>query len=221
MSLLGRVGTWVVQTPSPWAMVASRCDVRAEQAGEDLGLGLAELRELLGDVRDGAVVLAQLLPHGCAAPGRARRGSVTVAGQGLGQGLRAAGDTAVCGSVDDRPVARLELGDPLPGERGDGLAATGLLDEPQRAGGEVVVGLVEGVAAGLGHREQPGRAPAAADGGGPRLALLDQAVGQQGVEVAADGRRGEAHLERQGGGGGGTVLEDGPRDAVPRPVLHG
>lgn len=32
-----------------------------QQAGEDLGLRLAQLRELLGDVGDRAVVLAELL----------------------------------------------------------------------------------------------------------------------------------------------------------------
>ena len=77
------VGTLVVQTPSPWAMVASRWTWLPEQPGEDLGLGLAQLRELRGDVRDRAVVLADLVAVRC----RADRGSVAVGGQRPGQRL--------------------------------------------------------------------------------------------------------------------------------------
>ena len=54
-------GMHVVQTPSPWAMVARRWTWRAEDAADRLGLGLAQLRELVGDVGDRAVLLAQLL----------------------------------------------------------------------------------------------------------------------------------------------------------------
>ena len=39
-------------------------DVAAEDAADGLGLGLAQLGELVGDVRDGAVLLAQLLADG-------------------------------------------------------------------------------------------------------------------------------------------------------------
>ena len=38
-------------------------DVAAEDPADRLGLGLAQLRELVGDVGDRAVLLAQLLPH--------------------------------------------------------------------------------------------------------------------------------------------------------------
>ena len=47
-------------------------DVGAEQPGERLGLGLAQLGELLGHVGDRAVVLAQLLTEGAARAGRGR-----------------------------------------------------------------------------------------------------------------------------------------------------
>ena len=53
--------TCVVQIPSPCAMVASRWTGRAEQPAERLGLRLAQLGELGRDVRDRAVVLADLL----------------------------------------------------------------------------------------------------------------------------------------------------------------
>ena len=71
-------GTLVVHTPSPCAMVASRCTWRAEQPGEDLGLGLAQLRELLGHVGDRAVVLADLLALVRAVRRGLGRGSVAV-----------------------------------------------------------------------------------------------------------------------------------------------
>ena len=46
-------------------------DVPAEQPGEDLGLGLAQLGELGGDVGDRAVVLAQLVAdRGAGSPRR-------------------------------------------------------------------------------------------------------------------------------------------------------
>ena len=58
-------------------------DVAAEQPGENLGLGLAQLRELRRDVRDRAVVLAQLVADGRGA----HRGSVAVLAQRLGKHL--------------------------------------------------------------------------------------------------------------------------------------
>jgi hypothetical protein len=130
--------------------------VRAEQAGEDLGLRLAELGELLGHVGDRAVVLAELLA-GALGSRRASRtggGSVSVARERLGERL---GPGPLGRLLDGRAVAGLELGDPLAGERGDGLAATLLLDEAQRAGGEVVVVLVEGVPPGGRDTEDPRR----------------------------------------------------------------
>src|SRR5215207_6962478 len=190
-------------------------DVGAEQPGKDLGLGLAELGELLGHVGDGAVVLAQLLPRcGCRGAGR---GGVAVGRQRLGKGF---GPATGRGAGDPVAVAALELGDPLPGERGDRLAAAPLLDEAQRAGGEVVVGLVELVATGGCEHEQAGRTAPAADRGGAWRALLDQAVGQQGVQVAPHGRRGEAQGRGEAGGGGGAGLEDGARDPVAGRVLQ-
>ena len=53
-------GMCVVQTPSPWAMVARRCTCVPTSRRDHRGLGLAQLRELGGDVRHRAVVLAQL-----------------------------------------------------------------------------------------------------------------------------------------------------------------
>ena len=88
-------------------------DMRAEQAGEDLGLGLAQLRELLGDVRDRAVVLAQLLPRSRAAarPGASWQRSRRRTAPSASASVRSPGGSR----VDDRAVAGLELADPLRG----------------------------------------------------------------------------------------------------------
>ena len=51
-------------------------DVYAEDSGEHLGLHLAELWELLGDVSDWTVMLAELLTD----RGRQRRGDIAVVG---------------------------------------------------------------------------------------------------------------------------------------------
>ena len=115
-------------------------DVPAEQSGEDLGLGLAQLRELGRDVRDRAVVLAQLVAD---RRGRDRRG-VAVVAQRLGQHLGAIARAPALGS--ELAVAGLELGGAAAGELGDRVVAGRLAQEAQRAGGEVVVGLDERVA---------------------------------------------------------------------------
>ncbi len=176
-------------------------DVASEQAGEDLGLGLAQLRELGGDVGDRAVVLAQLVADRRAA----HRGGVAVLAQRLGEHLGASSGSAASSTV---AVAVLELGGAAAGELGDGFGAARLAQEAQRAGGQVVVGLDERVAAGVGEHEDLGRAAAAAGAVDARLARFEGALGDQVVEVAANGGRGEVEPFGQGGGGGGAVLED-------------
>ncbi len=137
-------------------------DVPAEQPREDLGLGLAQLGELLGHVRDRAVVLAELL----AGTGLHGGGGIAVGGQRLGEHLRL---LARGRQLQQRPVPHLHLGDPLPGELHDGLVATGLGDEAQSGRGQVVVGLVEGVPAGVGQHEDLGGAATAAGAVDPLL----------------------------------------------------
>ena len=74
---------------------------------------------------------------------------------------------------------------------GDRGVAAGLGEEPERLDGQVVVLLVERVAAGLGDREDLGGTAAAAGAVDARLAGLDGALGEHVVEVAADGGGGE------------------------------
>ena len=187
-------------------------DVAAEDQADRLGLGLAQLRELVGHVGDRAVLLAQLLPDRAVAH---RRG-VPLVGEHLSQDLRGA----------QLGVLRSDPLEPLPDERHpagrefpDGVVAPGLGQEPERLDGEVVVLLVEAVATRLGQREDLGRPAAAAGGLAARLARLDGALLEQLVEVAAYGGRGEVEPLGEGRGGRGSVDEDRPGDALTRRLV--
>lgn len=191
-----------------------------EQSGEDLGLRLAQLRVLLGDMRDRAVVLAELFTE-LGIGGAARRSSVPVRGQrlrkGLGTGLR-------LGGLDRLAVALGLRGEARAGERGDGrlallAAARALRDPAQRVGGELVVGLVEGVPSAVGEGEGPGRAATATGAVDALLAGLDDALRGQRVQMPSDGRLGQLQAKGELGRGGRTVVEDGAGDPVAGALL--
>src|SRR5579863_5109502 len=130
----------------------------AEQPGERFRLRLAQLRELGRDVRDRAMVLAELLAAaGPQRRGAGRRGGVTV----RGQRLRERGDLVRAGRRHRRPVPALQFGHLPAGELGDRFWPRRLGEEAERAGGQVVVGVLERAAARVGDREQLGRAAAA------------------------------------------------------------
>lgn len=179
----------------------------AEQSGKDLGLGFAKLWELLGDVRHRAMMLAHLLSGvGCAG-----RSSEPVAGQRLGEHL---GALAFGRGVDQRTITLLEIGDAVAGERPNGVLSPGLGEEPQRARGEVVVGLLELVATGVADREHLGRASAATVTVDALIARLERPLGEQMIEVTAYGRRGQVEPLGQCCRGRRTVLEDAVRHAL-------
>src|SRR5580704_2781701 len=104
---------------------------RAEQPAERFRLRLAQLGELGRDVRDRAVVLADLLADQLGrADGRrgAGRGGVAVGGQRPRECLHPAGEVTRLGH--HWLVPPLEFGHLPPGELGDGLRARRLRDEP-------------------------------------------------------------------------------------------
>jgi hypothetical protein len=118
---------------------------RAEQASERLGLGLAELRVLGGDVRHRAVVLAELLSGGQPSPG-ACRSRIAVHRKRLGEHPDPIGQRR---GRHNRLVPSLELGDLTAGKLGDGFRAGSFGQEAERAGCQVVIGVLEGAAAGI------------------------------------------------------------------------
>ncbi len=215
---LGRsvdLGTYVVQTPSPCAMVASRWTwVPSRRAKTSVSASHSS-----GNC-SATWATGQWCWQSCspvAGRGRLGRGSVAVGREGVGEGLGPVpgGGRSTIGRYRASSSATRWRANAATAGR-----ATLLLDEAQRAGRKVVVGLVEGVPADRGHREQPRRAAAAPGGGGPRLALLDQPLREQRVQVAAHGGGGQPEVLGQQGGGGGTGLEDGAGDPVAGRVLE-
>jgi hypothetical protein len=156
-------------------------DVHVEQPTEGGGLGVAQLRELRGDVLDGAVVLAELHTE----PLVAHASGVAV----LAERRRQRGRLVV--GLGDVGVAPLEL---LAAGVREGLRLR-RRHEAQRAHGQRVVGAGPGGVAGVGERVQPRRA-AAGDGPAAWFADGDDALGKQRVQVPADAGRG--HVEPLG-----------------------
>ena len=91
------VGTNVVQTWWPPARVARRWTCTPEQPREGVGLGLAEGRELGGDVLHRAVALAQLDAGQAAGADRSGRGGEAVLAQRLDEGRGASGGVGARG----------------------------------------------------------------------------------------------------------------------------
>ena len=160
-------------------------DVYPEQAGERVGLGLAELGELPRDVLHGAVPLAQLRTEPrYAGRGRPDRGGVAVGGQGRGQGLRAR-RRGLAGRLDPRPVPALELADALLGEGADGVVA-----ERSRAG-----------SAAQTTRGRRSRRTSRCGRGRWRRTAARGAPGRAGPAAAARRRRDRRRSGRRGDGG--------------------
>ena len=169
-------------------------DVPPQQPAEDFSLRLAELGELGRHVRDGAVMLAKLR----AGRGSRDRGRVAVAAEYLGEHRS---PLMRVSRLDDAAIALLELGGAASGEGRDGVGTTSLAQEPECAHRQVVVGLGERVTPEVGEQELLGRATPPAGCGDSRLADSYDAFGEKGVEVSADGRRGECQSlpQRRGG----------------------
>jgi len=156
-------------------------------------------------------MLAKLLTGGdtsvLACPHSGGRGGIAVSGQGLGQ--RPDLTASRCG-VDHRPVLDFEFGHLTAGKLGDGLRSCTLGEEAKRAGRQVVVGMLERVAASVSDREYPGWPAASAVAVHPRGPALDHAAFQQLVEVAPHGRGSNAERAAERGSTDWPVLQYQP-----------
>ena len=170
--------------------------VHAEQPRERVGLGLAQLRELLGHVLDRAVPLAQLYagrlasadgPGGRREPVPAERPD-----ERLGPGTRVGADA---GQLDGIPL--LEPGDALASEGRHRLRPDGGVQEAQRLGGEQTVPGRQRVVTSRGDDPAPGRAPATAGQVAHRVVLAHGALGGERVQVPAYRRRGKPEASSQ------------------------
>jgi len=120
--------------------------VAAQEAGECLRLGLAQLGELRCHVGDGTVVLTELVTAGSTA----HAGGIALGSECPGENRSA---VLGCGGLDLGAVPLLPVRHPGAGEVGHRLLPRRGGQEAQSAHSEVVVGLVEGLAAGLGEGE--------------------------------------------------------------------
>lgn len=155
-------------------------DVAAEQAGECLGLGFAQLWELLGHVGNRAMVLANLRAVR-RAPGRCCE---SVGGESVGKCL---GTVLRSCCFDQRADAFFELVDSVTGEGMDSFLSPVCLEVAQRGEGQVVISLVEVVAAGIGDDEDLGRSAASAGTVDALFTRFDDAVSEQEIKVSTHG----------------------------------
>jgi hypothetical protein len=162
-------------------------DVSTEEPDEHLRLGLAQLREICCDMSNRAVVLADL-----------DAGAGLLCGRGVAIGRERSsqfGRTAVSWHLcQRRRVANFETVQALPCERTHGSIAAGVSQIAQGLYRDVVIGMWKQGVAVVGQREKLRGAPAAPELTA-NLALGDlaySASGDQRVEVAANGRGGEA-----------------------------
>jgi hypothetical protein len=154
-------------------------DVNTEQVSEGRGLGLAQLWKLRGNVRDRAVVLAQLR----AGTDILDRRRVTGAAQGNGQGLRTGHRISRSNHVGPVPIDQVDH--PTLSEGADRLLTVALGQEAQCRHRQIVVGVLESRPARGGEQEQLGRATTAPGTSARCRAVTGLPVGEQGIQVAA------------------------------------
>jgi hypothetical protein len=192
---------------------------RAKQPAKRLGFRLAQLRELGGDVRHRAVVLAELLPARRADRGRrASRRGIPVRGQRLGERLHPLGQRLMLRYRGLVPV--LQVRHLTAGELGHSLGSRRLSKKPQGARGQVVVGVLEGTPAGIGDNEYLRRPSATPVAVRPRRPGLDQALGNKRVKVPPDGRRSQPEPAAERGGRRRADLQDESRNLTPGAPLR-
>ena len=192
-------------------------DVRAEEPAEGLGLGLAQLRELCGDMGDRAVMLADLFATGS----RDNDGGIPVLAESAGErpgGALASG----CGG-QDLGVPPLDLGGPRLGKAAHGRCAANGVEVAKGTDGQIVVRLVEGITP--GHGEAVDARGSAATAGRRRTEGcsrpgLDVPLGLEGVQVAADRRGRQTQSRREGTCCGRSALEQGARDPTRTTDQH-
>ena len=184
--------------------------VGAQHLGERLPLGLAQLRELLGDVRHRAVMLAEL--YAVDRPAH-RGGGGGVAGLGQCVGDPIDSGFNVVGSLG---YSRQDGVDAAPREGADGVVAADFAELTHRRDRQVVVGVAQLGAARGGQPVALGGPAAAAvlprrGGTGLRIAGLEQRV-----EVPAHARGGDAEPVADLACGDGSGLQQELDDRATR-----
>lgn len=192
-------------------------DVDADQPGKELGLDVAEHRELCRQVLDGAVPLAQLDAGKSRRQRRLgldglRRRHEAVTAQRLRQGLRAGRDVRA-GLVNFGCVAAFHLRKTLDGELPDCIRSGHFIQAPECGGCDVQVVVTErGLTLGA-EDVAAGGTPGA--GSGPVGFLnLDDATARKLVQVAAHGGGRETQQVTKFGGTDRAMFQHRIEDTV-------
>ena len=181
--------------------------VTADQPADRLCFNLAEHREFLGDVLDRAVVLADLDAERGVVHGR----GVAVVGERLGE---RSGALVERQRRDPLGVPRLPGSHPAACEVLDRGVAGGLAEVAQGVDGDLVVRRRAGCVTGVGELKRLAGRPRPRR---PVLALLagdDDAVGERGVEMAADAGGRQAEPLGELGDRRRAVLEQRADDSI-------
>jgi len=188
--------------------------VNSEQTGECGGLNLADRRKALGNVRNWAVMLAQLFTESR----RQSRRNISVFGQS---------DCERLGRRDARPgmcypfpVALLILGHARLGEARYRLRAGRGRKELQRVDSHVVVRGVEDRAPSVGEHKDLGRPTSPTSAVNASLTSLEVARGEQEIEMTPNCRWGQPQPLGQLRRRRWPVLKNGAGHSMPRRCIR-
>ncbi len=195
--------------------------VDSEQVGDDVGFGVAQLRERRGDVLDRAMALAQLQPgESSALTDRPDAGSETFFAQRLRQRLGAGGDV-IAGSVHCWLQLRAQGSHLVFGEVGHGIGTCAVCQVVQGSGRDVLVGVAELGLAAIGQNVGTSGATTSAAGRARQFVFNDGVVIGQGVKVSADGGGREVEDVSQGSCSDRSTGAHGSAHLVPRAGFGG
>lgn len=179
--------------------------VRADQAGNHLGLGLTQLGELGGDMCHRAVMLAELATRS----DRRSAGSVTLCSQRVSERL-CPRERIVTRLAYRFLTAILKIGDLCLGKCCHRAAAPLRRNPAQSRRGKIVVGMRPDTLAGSrGEFKEFGGTAAPTGTALMPLALGNQALGKHRVEMPANRRRLQPQLRANVAGRGSTLCEQG------------
>ncbi len=185
-----------------------------DEPADRFGFYLAQNWKLLGHVLDRAVVLAHLYAERRVMHGR----RVPVVGE---RGRQCRRSLVERQRRDPFGVPRFPLRHPATSEVLNGGVSRRFPQVAQRVDGHVVVRRRAGRMTGIGQREALGRPPPPPRAVAALFPSDDQTVGERGVQVPADRRRGEPEPVGELGRGGRPELQQEPHHPITGALVSG